>query len=1167
MPPMDLPDDYDPRIKGNKVHDFSAPKPRRNFSYNDAVGSAPTLDVTFSHHGTHLDPIQQSPPGPSRQESDEWAQHRRLSSHHSPVFVENFDTSSIDDDRRSSAINAESLANSSFLARNSWQNEKSPSLPPFGRRSQQLDEQQFHAALGRPNRSSDPVSVSSETTHSEIAHGLGFRFSDESRKSLDTAPTVSSRPVSKEMQLPSESPSLLSVPPSSPPMRHLSPDHSPDLAETQLPSINQGSSRRSSRRSSALRHLPSSASRFSFQIASMDSLAEEKLLEDKHKQRHSAQQNDPLDLTDSDMEEDEDEFFDEDAMYDHDEMEGFDEPEILGGNNVFQNTHNPTNPVAPDFSDMANDLAKTPGPPSSPQPHHTSFPTASGHHTETDAEPLGSLGQYQRSPPFQLASDEMPAKPPSPMSPNSFYFDDGMIDSLDCDNDANVHDGPRDKDGNVFDEDQFDNPSFLKRPNAPQHLFGEHQLDNPSFLDKKPAPQQVFDEDQFDDPDFLTNPQASPQALTEHYFDDPSILQRIQAPQHEREPSRESNTSHHKPGKSSNRNTYSVNGLDFVMHDSRYPTIGRVASDSPYSEEGDRTAAEPLRHDSPSQYGRSSFEAQNSLSAYHSALAEAAQKAAAEGRFDRHPSNATSMSMRSEGERSESSEILDAQVNPVNAPFASASRHEFRPSLSAFDFEFQAHQNPLMNDIFPSTEVPSDEFGYHFPQHEDDDDYDFDDADLIAEANADALSADDSGLYSQEFGFYAKPRPGSAEGETDINGGYFGQPGIEIHRQKSLREPNLTPITERSEFSTRNSFIAGPGGVGRPWSPMSYPGSVQGLPSPALSTSMLAQQRGISPTARLAAPQEDENMTLADIRRSMHAHTYAGSNGSIMSDFGPSMSSPSGEHFGAGRPYSPAGHSNPPGSAGIPGAGFFMPMPRSNPTQQGIGGVPMAWQRSTDSNNSQPRSQPSNYSSSPVLPSSPNFVTEARLSPIPQGNEAQAFSFFDAGGDDNNGVDNVDRSNAATPKKPNSTTPHARGPSSPPPDLPSFPQTPATARKAPPAAIILPSYSSGVKAALGSPLKMGAFPPAPRFSESPVSAHSAHSGNENGNGKAYTHSPVQSPKGYPGHKRMSSGADSVTYVQEKDAAGARRWVLERRRTSEQGFPELIGREIVEGGRI
>lgn len=227
----------------------------------------------------------------------------------------------------------------------------------------------------------------------------------------------------------------------------------------------------------------------------------------------------------------------------------------------------------------------------------------------------------------------------------------------------------------------------------------------------------------------------------------------------------------------------------------------------------------------------------------------------------------------------------------------------------------------------------------------------------------------------------------------------------------------------------------------------------------------------------------------------------------------------------------------------------------------------MTWQRSTDSNNSQPRSQPSNYSSSPVMPSSPNFVTEARLSPIPQGNEAQAFSFFDAGGDDNNGVDNIDRSNAATPRKPTSTTPHARGPSSPPPDLPSFPQTPATARKAPPAAIILPSYSSGAKAALGSPLKMGAFPPAPRFSESPVFAHSAHSGNENGNGKAYTHSPVQSPKGYPGHKRMSSGADSVTYVQEKDAAGARRWVLERRRTSEQGFLELIGREIVEGGRI
>lgn len=52
-----------------------------------------------------------------------------------------------------------------------------------------------------------------------------------------------------------------------------------------------------------------------------------------------------------------------------------------------------------------------------------------------------------------------------------------------------------------------------------------------------------------------------------------------------------------------------------------------------------------------------------------------------------------------------------------------------------------------------------------------------------------------------------------------------------------------------------------------------------------------------------------------------------------------------------------------------------------------------------------------------------------------------------------------------------------------------------------------------------------------------------------------------------GHSRKGSAADSVAYVREHDEAGEGRWVLERRRTAESGELELIGREIVEGGRI
>ena len=96
---------------------------------------------------------------------------------------------------------------------------------------------------------------------------------------------------------------------------------------------------------------------------------------------------------------------------------------------------------------------------------------------------------------------------------------------------------------------------------------------------------------------------------------------------------------------------------------------------------------------------------------------------------------------------------------------------------------------------------------------EPDDDFDYDDAvaddAIIAEANAEALENDDEGFYGQEFGFYAK---GNSKAEY-ANGGYFGPQAASIYRSCSGRanfqEPNLTPITERSEFvSNRNSAIS-----------------------------------------------------------------------------------------------------------------------------------------------------------------------------------------------------------------------------------------------------------------------------------------------------------------------------------------------------------------------
>ena len=148
---------------------------------------------------------------------------------------------------------------------------------------------------------------------------------------------------------------------------------------------------------------------------------------------------------------------------------------------------------------------------------------------------------------------------------------------------------------------------------------------------------------------------------------------------------------------------------------------------------------------------------QNNLQAYHNALALAATQAESKGRFRR------------------SSMHSDVSEGVARMPLVKGP--------------------PIIH-----TEEPDDDFDY--------DDAVADDP-IIAEANAEALENDDEGFYGQEFGFYAK---GNSKAEY-ANGGYFGPQAASIYRSCSGRanfqEPNLTPITERSEFvSNRNSAIS-----------------------------------------------------------------------------------------------------------------------------------------------------------------------------------------------------------------------------------------------------------------------------------------------------------------------------------------------------------------------
>lgn len=278
----------------------------------------------------------------------------------------------------------------------------------------------------------------------------------------------------------------------------------------------------------------------------------------------------------------------------------------------------------------------------------------------------------------------------------------------------------------------------------------------------------------------------------------------------------------------------------------------------------------PLPAQSGSQGGSSQ------MAAYHQALADAANRAADDGRFERDPSISTARSSvyslkdeeggpnRDSGsvdDKSRYSRETDATTSNVaagtldlpkfGADFNAAAFQEVTaarymnngviytpPRMSGFDFGFNAspsnHSNaapgddyaPFAEDNAPTTD--------EFNPNDFDDSYNDEDDDFIAAANAEALAYDDSGFYGQEFGFYARARSnstGSAKGEQPmeaVNGGYFGEDGDDpLRRQKSGREPDLTPITERSEFSARNSFIN--------FGPASASWGHPGVASPALA--------------------------------------------------------------------------------------------------------------------------------------------------------------------------------------------------------------------------------------------------------------------------------------------------------------------------------------------
>lgn len=204
---------------------------------------------------------------------------------------------------------------------------------------------------------------------------------------------------------------------------------------------------------------------------------------------------------------------------------------------------------------------------------------------------------------------------------------------------------------------------------------------------------------------------------------------------------------------------------------------------------------ESLNKDMPPTLCPSDLTSEDKVAAYQAALAEAAHKAAVSGWKFKWEEQSESSPPPVEPDVTITSPTTGSQPSSGGQKIIDAAYHDYDDDGFGGGFD--------------------DEFGDEF----------FDD-DFIAEANAEALAYDSDGFYGQEFGFYSAPisqgyhgasksNGGPSSGDETLYGGYFGPSGV--NRTKSgrvvSREPNLTPITERSEYSNRNSImsLANPG--------------------------------------------------------------------------------------------------------------------------------------------------------------------------------------------------------------------------------------------------------------------------------------------------------------------------------------------------------------------
>ncbi|KAJ9497080.1 hypothetical protein LTR99_003824 [Exophiala xenobiotica] len=522
------------------------------------------------------------------------------------------------------------------------------------------------------------------------------------------------------------------------------------------------------------KHMTSTSSRFSFQMGDLESSAQERLLEEKHKQHEATKK-----TTAPGAEEDDDY-----ADYDFDADDGFEEP-IPGINANYEEDDG--------FGDdipEANALVARYGP---TQPETRP--------TELQRQSLQGFRFTPQSLTFSPTSTNN-ASQPTPRDQEGFPIgiaetrESSQRGHLKTDGKTSIDTGPISLLGGLGISAAEVHGRRTQHTSRPQgQIFDDDDL--------------YFDDGEFGDLD-VDIPSSE---FDERIFDDEtSTIRDIPA-----ENARKLDAARHLAG--ADGEVERINPWDDVVDAEAFGGSGTRTNAPPASFEPSQAETTP-----PTKRNPVAGLTETNLAAYHDALALAANRAASEGKFDR--------------------KVSFSQSSDDTSP--SPSQRGVISDDSRFSYNI-------------SSAIAEDD-GFPF-------DDDLDDDPMIAEANAEALENDDEGFYGREFGFYARS---NAKGNSElVIGGYFAERGSNgIKRSHSgkanFQEPSLTPITERSEWSTRNSVasLQLPGGM---------PASAQSLPSP-----------GIAQLLELDSPGFDEDMSFSALLK-LRGRTFGGSTSSISS--------------------------------------------------------------------------------------------------------------------------------------------------------------------------------------------------------------------------------------------------------------------------------------------